>query len=146
MKVQILKLSQISENPTNPRTITPEALDGLQDSILAFPKMQEIRPIIVDGINTALGGNMRIRALNGIAGMGIEEIKERLGRKRSFTSKPEAEQAGTVGAETQLHEQAGSGTSQDNQLLERLAEEEDGIHRKSQRLDRERESTVHGQG
>lgn len=93
MRVQILKLSQIPENPTNPRTITPEALEGLQDSILAFPKMQEIRPIIVDGINTALGGNMRIRALNGIAGMGIEEIKERLGRKRSFTSKPEAEQA-----------------------------------------------------
>ena len=64
MKVQILKLSQISENPTNTRTITPEALEGLQDSILAFPKMQEIRPIIVDRINTALGGNMRIRALS----------------------------------------------------------------------------------
>ena len=93
MKIEVVKLSQIAESPNNPRTITPEALGGLQDSILAFPKMLEVRPIVVDEINTALGGNMRIRALNGIAGMSIEEIKERLDRKKGFTAKPESEQA-----------------------------------------------------
>ena len=78
MYTEILKLTQITENEKNPRKITSENLKRLVDSMLVFPKMLEIRPIVVDNINTPLGGNMRIRALNYIATLDIEQIKARI--------------------------------------------------------------------
>lgn len=63
MKTETIKLSQIAVNRANPRTITDENFGRLINSILALPKMLELRPIVVDDTMVALGGNMRFRAL-----------------------------------------------------------------------------------
>ena len=62
-----MKLKRISTNKLNPRTITEQRFQSLVDSILSFPKMMEIRPIVIDTTFEALGGNMRTNALNYIA-------------------------------------------------------------------------------
>jgi len=53
---------ELKENPLNPRTITDSKFDKLVQSIKEFPKMLELRPIVVDNTLTVLGGNMRLRA------------------------------------------------------------------------------------
>jgi DNA modification methylase len=58
-----LKLSAIKPNPDNPRLIKDEKFKKLVQSINDFPKMMELRPIIIDDDNIILGGNMRYRAL-----------------------------------------------------------------------------------
>ena len=58
-----MKLSAIKPNPSNPRLIKDEKFKKLVQSINDFPKMMELRPIIVDDDNIILGGNMRFRAL-----------------------------------------------------------------------------------
>lgn len=59
----MIKLDQIKSNPNNPRTITGENFKKLCKSIKEFPKMLELRPIIVDSDGLILGGNMRFRAI-----------------------------------------------------------------------------------
>lgn len=56
-------LKDIKPNPNNPRIIKDEKLAKLKKSIQDFPKMMELRPIVVDSTMTILGGNMRFRAL-----------------------------------------------------------------------------------
>ena len=63
MKTEQVKLSQIQVNGANPRTISKEKFSKLINSILVLPKMLDLRPIVVDNTMTALGGNMRLRAL-----------------------------------------------------------------------------------
>jgi DNA modification methylase len=58
-----LKLSAIKPNPNNPRLIKDEKFSKLVKSINDFPKMMELRPMIIDDDNVILGGNMRFRAL-----------------------------------------------------------------------------------
>jgi len=53
---------ELKENPLNPRTITDSKFNKLVKSIKEFPKMLELRPIVVDNTLTVLGGNMRLRA------------------------------------------------------------------------------------
>lgn len=93
MKTEIVKLSQISVNGANPRTITDEKFDKLIDSLLVLPKMLELRPIVVDETFMALGGNMRYRALSAISEMSADEINDRLLAQRDFQRKTAAEQA-----------------------------------------------------
>ena len=104
MKVQILKLSQISENPTNPRTITPEALEGLQDSILAFPKMLELRPIVLSQDGTILGGNMRYKALTEIAAMDVDAMQAEISTIGSVLRKTDEEKQVLIDFWTKWHE------------------------------------------
>lgn len=78
MDIQNIKLDKIRVNKDNPRTITRDKFDKLVNSILVFPKMLEIRPIVVDGNMTALGGNQRTEALKRIAKMTSEKIHETL--------------------------------------------------------------------
>ena len=59
MKVDI---KSIQENPNNPRTITEDKFRKLVKSLQQFPEMLEARPIVVDGNNVVLGGNMRLKA------------------------------------------------------------------------------------
>jgi hypothetical protein len=59
----MIKLSDIRENPDNPRYIESEELFKLCESIKSFPKMMELRPIVIDDDGIILGGNMRYRAL-----------------------------------------------------------------------------------
>ena len=57
MQTEQIKLSRIRSNTGNPRTITSDRFNRLVDSILVFPKMLELRPIVHDGKFTVLGGN-----------------------------------------------------------------------------------------
>lgn len=58
-----MKLSEIHTNPSNPRLIKDDRFKKLVKSISDFPKMMELRPIIVDAEGMILGGNMRFKAL-----------------------------------------------------------------------------------
>lgn len=58
-----MKLSEIKSNPNNPRIIKDEKFNKLVNSIKDFPKMMELRPIVIDENNIVLGGNMRLKAL-----------------------------------------------------------------------------------
>lgn len=73
MNTKTVKLSQVTINEANPRIIRDEKYRKLIDSLLAFPEMLNIRPIVVDNTMTILGGNMRARALYDIATMGEQE-------------------------------------------------------------------------
>ena len=71
----MIKVSNIKNNPNNPRTINDDKLEKLKRSIKSFPEMMEKRPMIcvtdVDGKIFPLGGNMRLRA---IKELGMKEI------------------------------------------------------------------------
>jgi ParB-like chromosome segregation protein Spo0J len=58
-----MKLSEIYSNPNNPRLIKDERFKILVKSIQEFPKMMDLRPIIVDSYGMIIGGNMRFKAL-----------------------------------------------------------------------------------
>lgn len=49
-------------NPNNPRVIKDDKFAKLVRSIKEFPKMLEIRPIVVNSDMIVLGGNMRLKA------------------------------------------------------------------------------------
>jgi len=59
----MIKLSTIHPNPQNPRLIKDDRFKKLVKSIEEFPKMMELRPIVVDSEGMILGGNMRFKAL-----------------------------------------------------------------------------------
>lgn len=56
------KISDIKLNPNNPRVIKDDKFQKLVSSIKEFPKMLELRPIIVNDDMVVLGGNMRLKA------------------------------------------------------------------------------------
>lgn len=64
-----VELYKLRENPENPREISEEKFDLLVKSVLVFPKMLWLAPIVYDEEGVVLGGNMRLRALNSIADM-----------------------------------------------------------------------------
>lgn len=78
MRTEIVNISKITINEGNPRQITDDKFDKLVSSILSFPKMMELRPIVVDETYTVLGGNMRCKALELLAKMSDDEFKARL--------------------------------------------------------------------
>ena len=57
-----VNLSEIKSNPNNPRIIKDDKFHKLVESIKTFPRMLEIRPIVVNKDMIVLGGNMRLRA------------------------------------------------------------------------------------
>ena len=91
-----IKLSQIKANEANPRSIKDERFTKLVNSVLVFPKMLEIRPIVIDNTFVALGGNMRYRALTFITTMDIDEIQERLRGLSEFDKKTTIEQKNLI--------------------------------------------------
>jgi len=62
MEIRSVKLSEVKSNPNNPRIIKDEKFKKLVKSIQDFPKMLEIRPIVVNADMIVLGGNMRLKA------------------------------------------------------------------------------------
>ncbi len=62
MKSELIKTSQIKSNPNNPRVIKDDKFEKLVKSIKEFPKMLELRPIVVNNDMIVLGGNMRLKA------------------------------------------------------------------------------------
>ena len=91
MKTEQVKLSQIRTNAENPRSITTDKFNRLVDSILVFPKMLELRPIVHDGKMVALGGNQRRQALQAISKMTPEQVANRLAGLDDFAKKTEGE-------------------------------------------------------
>ena len=57
-----VKISEVKNNPNNPRLIKDEKFKKLVASINSFPDMLEKRPIVVDENMIVLGGNMRLKA------------------------------------------------------------------------------------
>lgn len=96
MDIQKIKLDKIRLNKDNPRTISKEKFDKLINSILVFPRMLEIRPIVVDEDFIALGGNQRTEALNAISKMEITTITERLTGLSDFKRMNKSEQENTT--------------------------------------------------
>jgi len=76
-KMKTIKLSAIKPNENNPRYITEEKFEKLVNSIIMFPKMMQLRPMVIKD-NVLLGGNMRRKA--------IEEIANRM-RNGNLTEK-----------------------------------------------------------
>ena len=60
--MQIVPISEVKPNMDNPRVIKDFKFDKLVRSIKEFPKMLELRPIVVNNENVILGGNMRYKA------------------------------------------------------------------------------------
>ena len=63
MEIFMIKLNSIHINPVNPRICKDDKFYKLVNSIREFPKMMELRPIVVDSEMMVLGGNMRLKAL-----------------------------------------------------------------------------------
>jgi len=62
MQSRLAKVSEIKSNPDNPRIIKNNKFYKLVNSIKQFPKMLELRPIVVNDKMVVLGGNMRLKA------------------------------------------------------------------------------------
>ncbi len=62
MKIELIDIKKIKKNPNNPRVLKDDKFKKLTESIKTFPKMMEIRPIVVNDDMTVLGGNMRLKA------------------------------------------------------------------------------------
>jgi len=62
MKITQADIKSIIPNPNNPRVIKDDKYHKLVKSIKEFPKMLEIRPIVVNSDWVVLGGNMRLKA------------------------------------------------------------------------------------
>lgn len=91
MKTETIDLFKLEENAENPRKITDSKADKLIDSILIFPRMLEIRPIVIDDTFKILGGNMRFKALQAIANMSTSEISANLSKCPGYNDKTELE-------------------------------------------------------
>lgn len=96
METKRLPLGQVYEDRNNPRIISDAKFQKLIDSILAFPKMLSLRPVVIDAEHNSLGGNMRLRSLNSISQMTIEAIQKRLEGIKDYTSKSADEQKKTL--------------------------------------------------
>lgn len=81
-----MKLSQIKPNPNNPRVIKDERFAKLVKSISEFPKMMELRPMVINEDNIVLGGNMRLKALKEL---GYTELPEGWVKKASELTEEE---------------------------------------------------------
>ena len=62
MDIIKVKISEVKTNPNNPRVLKDNKFKKLVESIKSFPKMLEIRPIVVNNDMVVLGGNMRLKA------------------------------------------------------------------------------------
>lgn len=88
-KTKVLPLSKIKANQQNPRVISESRLKKLINSLLVFPSMLSLRPIVVDDNNIILGGNMRQTALGRISQMTMEEVVAQLETLPEYIELPE---------------------------------------------------------
>ena len=62
MKIEYVKIDEVLINLRNPRVLKDNNFKKLVKSVKDFPKMLELRPIVVDEDMVVLGGNMRLKA------------------------------------------------------------------------------------
>lgn len=89
-------IRDVKINKANPRTIRDAKFNKLVDSLLLFPEMLNVRPVVVSKDMTCLGGNMRTRALIYIAGLEESDVIKRLKSSKGYGKKSEKEQAELV--------------------------------------------------
>lgn len=87
MNTEAVELKVLKVHKANPRLIRDYKFQSLINSILVFPEMLEIRPIVVDAQMQALGGNMRTKALLSISQMEDSEIISRLNKLNEYKNK-----------------------------------------------------------
>lgn len=94
MKTRLVPITDVNLNADNPRRISDSKLKQLVKSILCFPNMLLLRPIVVDDEQsmTALGGNMRLKALQRIFADGIENAKYDIADTATFKELSNKEQ------------------------------------------------------
>mgnify|MGYP002338692555 CR=1 FL=1 len=68
-----MKLAEIKLNPNNPRVIRDKEFEKLKQSIKEFPKMLELRPLVVNSDMVVLGGNQRLKALQELSYIDIPD-------------------------------------------------------------------------
>lgn len=61
-KTELVLISKIKSNPNNPRIIKDDKFKKLVESVINFPEMLNVRPIVVNSEMVILGGNMRFKA------------------------------------------------------------------------------------
>lgn len=61
-EIKMVSLESLHKNPKNPRIIKDDKFKKLVQSVIKFPEMLRIRPIVVDSSMMILGGNMRYEA------------------------------------------------------------------------------------
>lgn len=61
--IKTVKITEPKPNEHNPRYINKTNFKNLVNSLKEFPKMLEVRPLVVDENMIVLGGNMRLKAL-----------------------------------------------------------------------------------
>jgi hypothetical protein len=88
--VEVVDIDLVKLNKDNPRKIKKEKMAKLVKSIMDFPEMLNIRPIVVDENMVVLGGNMRLQAcqkagLTEIPIIKFEELSDE--QKREFVVK-----------------------------------------------------------
>jgi len=71
MEKTLVNINEVKENPENPRLIKDGKFKKLVKSIKEFPRMLEIRPIVVNDQMIVLGGNMRLKACKAA---GLKEV------------------------------------------------------------------------
>ena len=81
-----MKLTEIKSNPNNPRVIKDHKFEKLKKSISEFPKMMELRPMVINEDNIVLGGNMRLKALKDL---GYKKVPEEWVKRASDLTEDE---------------------------------------------------------
>lgn len=71
MEKQIVPIEKVKLSPYNPRVIKNNKFTKLMKSLMEFPEMLQLRPIVVDEDMIVLGGNMRLRAC---MELGLKEV------------------------------------------------------------------------
>lgn len=91
MNLEKKMLADIKANENNPRKISDSKFRKLVDSLLIFPKMMTLRPIVLDR-EIILGGNMRYKALSFLSQLSEVEILSRTKNIKEFNNKSANEQ------------------------------------------------------
>lgn len=81
-----LPLGEVKLNESNPRTISKKKLQELIQSVLLFPQMLRIRPMVVDKDNVVLGGNQRLTALTTIHAYKEHDLQAILAPTKEYQS------------------------------------------------------------
>lgn len=91
--VKNMLVTDIVLNADNPREISDDKLLLLVQSILVFPKMLAIRPVVADAeTHVVYGGNMRTKALLAIQAFTQQEILQQLEQQTKFKKLTQFEQ------------------------------------------------------
>ena len=77
-------IRKLKLNPDNPRSLS-EFMEGkLIESLLVFPDMLELRPILINQEDVVIGGNQRVTCLQKILGLDMNEVEDYLFNQKKF--------------------------------------------------------------